>query len=334
MTYIIAEIGNNHNGSIKKCMKLFDAASSSGAHAVKIQSFTGKDIVSPEIKSSVYKNWDSKGFKHWYEFLDSIALPLSDHQTAIDYANELKLDFITTPVTPNIVNYLEKLDGIKSYKLASMDLTNMDLVNSLSQTNKSIIMSTGMGELTEIENVVSVLDKNDLSILHCVSDYPLNPNNAALSNIRVLKKKFNEHKIGFSDHSLGWELAIIAISLGAELIEKHFTLDRRDKNSAEHHFSMEPKELETLINWSKVLETNSKDSNWRRSNNEETNKIQFRRSFHYSKDLPKDHIITKDDLIFIRPGNGLDFDDINKILNQKLTNSKKAYTACYLDDIK
>ena len=158
MTYIIAEIGNNHNGSIKKCMKLFDAASSSGAHAVKIQSFTGKDIVSPEIKSSVYKNWDSKGFEYWYEFLDSIALPLSDHQTAIDYANELGLDFITTPVTPNILNYLEKLDGIKSYKLASMDLTNLDLINSLSQTDKSIIMSTFLKAFSEFNSGLTPLN--------------------------------------------------------------------------------------------------------------------------------------------------------------------------------
>ena len=334
MTYIIAEIGNNHNGSIKKCLELFDAAAKTGANAVKIQSFTGKDIVSPHIKSEVYPSWDSKSFEFWYEFLDSIALPLKDHQTAIDYANELGLDFITTPVTPDILHYLEKLKGVKGYKLASMDLTNLDLVKALAKTDKSIIISTGMGDLSEIENAVSILKNNDLSILHCISDYPLNPNNAALNNINILKNKFSKYKVGFSDHSLGCELAIIAITLGAEIIEKHFTLNRNDKDAAEHHFSMEPKEFKSLIEWSKTLEINFKDMNWERSKKEKSNKNQFRRSFHYKKDLPKDHIITREDLIFIRPGNGLDYDNIDKILNQKLTNNKKAYTACYLDDIK
>ena len=109
MTYFIAEIGNNHNGSVEKCLRLFDAAAKTGADAVKIQSFTGKDIVSPNIKSEVYSNWNSKGFEYWYQFLDSIALPLHDHQTAIDYANELGMDFITTPVSTEIISYLEKL---------------------------------------------------------------------------------------------------------------------------------------------------------------------------------------------------------------------------------
>lgn len=334
MTYIIAEIGNNHNGSIKKCLELFESASKAGASAVKIQSFTGKDIISPQVKSDHYSNWDSKGYEYWFQFLDSIALPLEDHQTAIDYANELGLDFITTPVTPDIVDYLEKLNGVKGYKLASMDLTNIDLVRALANTDKSIIISTGMSNLDEIENVVSILKKNDLSILHCISDYPLNPNDAALNNIKVLKSKFSKYKVGFSDHSLGCELSIVAITLGAEIIEKHFTLNRNDKDSAEHHFSMEPNELKSLIEWSKILENNFNVTGWERSKKEQLSRIQIRRSFHYKKDLSKNHIITREDLVFIRPGEGLDFDNINKILNQKLTSNKKAYSPCYLDDIK
>ncbi len=334
MTYIIAEIGNNHNGNLKKCFELFKSAAESGASAVKIQSFTGKDIISPKVKSSLYPDWDSKGHEYWYKFLDSIALPLEDHQAAIDYANELGIDFITTPVTPDIVDYLEKLNGIKGYKLASMDLNNIDLVQALAKTNKSIIISTGMSDLNEIENVVSILKNNDLSILHCVSDYPLNPDDATLNNICVLKDNFDKFKVGFSDHSLGYELALIAITLGAEIIEKHFTLNRNDKDSAEHHFSMEPKELKTLVEWSNTLEKNFNETSWQRSKKEQSSKMQVRRSFHYKKDLPKNHIIKREDLIFIRPGEGLNFDNIDQILNQKLTTDKKAYTACYLDDIK
>ncbi len=334
MAYIIAEIGNNHNGNIEKCLQLFKSAAESGADAVKIQSFTGKDIISPNIKSTLYPDWDSKGYEYWYQFLDSIALPLEDHQTAIDYANELGVDFITTPVTPDIVYFLETLEGIKGYKIASMDLNNIDLIEALSKTNKSIIISTGMSDLNEIDQVVSILKNNELSILHCISDYPLNPDDAALNNIKTLKENFSKYKIGFSDHSLGYELALIAITLGADIIEKHFTLDRNDEDSAEHHFSMEPKDLKSLVEWSKTLDKNFKITQWKRSRKEQSNKDQVRRSFHYKKDLPKNHILKREDLIFIRPGDGLDFDNIDKILNQKLTSDKKAYTACYLDDIK
>ena len=194
MIYTIAEIGNNHNGNIKKCLKLIDAAAYAGASAVKIQSFRGLDIISPNILSSEYSGWNSKKYKYWYQYIDSIALPLEDHQTIIDRAKKLNLDFITTPVSSEILSILERMKGINYYKIASMDLNNKKLLKALSKTKKQIILSTGMGTMSEVKEANKILKKNNLMILHCVSDYPLEPKNANLNNIKILKETFKRNK--------------------------------------------------------------------------------------------------------------------------------------------
>ncbi len=332
MVYVIAEIGNNHNGSVKKCLELIDAASETGVDAIKIQSFTGLDICTPTLETADYPDWDTKGFKYWFEFADSIALPLEAHQEVIDYTKSKNLDFITTPVSPKIVNFLETLSGINAYKLASMDLNNLELISSLSKTTKPIILSTGMGSLNEISGAKSAFQDNDISILHCVSDYPLDPINASLQNIKILSNTYPNIKIGFSDHSLGKELAISAVTLGAKIIEKHFTLDRDDKDSAEHHFSMLPDEFSQMVKWIRVIESNLSTSNWKRSKNEEKGKIQFRRSLHYVRDLNVGHKIGINDLAFLRPGNGISYDLLDRVLNKSLKKPIKEYSPCKLED--
>lgn len=333
MTYFIAEIGNNHNGDIKKCLKLIKSASESGANAVKIQSFTGRDIISPKILSSYYSKWNNMGYKYWYQYLDSIALPMSDHQTAIDYAHYCKIDFITTPVNLKILESLEKLDGINSYKIASMDLSNKELLQSIGTIKKPTILSTGMSQLNEVHSAVNFINKEELSILHCISDYPLEPQNAMLNNLKILKNEFPNYNIGFSDHSLGYELSLISTFLGGSIIEKHFTLNRNDKNAAEHHFSMEPKEFKKMTALINSLHINLEKNEWGRSENEITNAKEIsRRSFHYLKNFKKDEIISRDHITFIRPGSGLTYEDIDLIINKKLNRNVYAYQPCYLKD--
>ena len=333
MTYTIAEIGNNHNGSIEKFLTLIASAAEAGADAIKTQSFRGLDIVAPNVLSSEYPEWDSGGYKYWYEFADSIALPLDDHQTAIDYTHSLNLDFITTPVSAEIVNILEEKNGIDYYKVASMDLNNLELLAALSKTNKPIILSTGMGTINEIKKAVNILNKKDLTLLHCISDYPLEPKNANLNNLRLLSEEFKQYKIGFSDHSLGHEIAFASVFFGAQVIEKHFTMSRKDKNPAEHHFSMEPSEFKEMIKWLRVGENNNKKTEWSRSENElENGKIVSRRSFHYRSNLSKGHNISKNDLLFIRPGNGIDYSDIDKVIGKQLSKDVAEYDCCSLND--
>jgi sialic acid synthase SpsE len=332
-SYIISEIGNNHNGSLEKALKLIDASKEAGVDAVKFQTFRGIDIVSPKVKANEYKGWDVKNFEFWHEFLDTIALKLEDHQTAIDYTLKNGMDFITTPTSPYIVEYLEKLQGIKAYKIASMDLNNFPLLNAVAKTKKEILMSTGMGELDEVMKAVEIFKDHKLSILHCVSDYPLDPDKAFLNNITNLKKQFPGLTVGFSDHSLGHELCVAARALGATLFEKHITLDRKDPSPAEHHFAMEPNEFKELVKWIRHIDINLAVSDFSRTETEKVNKFKYRRSYHYNKDLVKDTVLEIGNLSFVRPGEGIGNEELDKVIGKKLKRDVKAYDPCMLNDI-
>lgn len=332
-SYIISEIGNNHNGNLGKAIELIDASANAGVDAVKFQTFRGIDIVSPKVKANEYKGWDVKNFEYWYQFLDSIALKLEDHQQVIDYTISKGLDFITTPTSPYIVDYLEKLHGISAYKIASMDLNNFPLLNAVAKTNKKILMSTGMGEMSEVEKAVKVFEKHSLSILHCVSDYPLNPSKAYLNNIIELKTKFPNHQIGFSDHSLGHELCIVARAIGATLFEKHITLDRKDTSPAEHHFSMEPNEFKDLVQWLRDIDINLNSTGFLRSDTEQVNKFKYRRSYHYANEMKKGDVVDLIHLTLVRPGDGISEDDLDKVCGKSLTKSVNAFDPCLVSDI-
>lgn len=329
-SYTIAEIGNNHNGSLEKALQLIDASATTGAEAVKFQSFRGIDIVSPRVRADEYKGWDVKNFEFWYQFIDTIALKLEDHQTVIDYTNKLGLDFITTPTSPYIVEFLETLKGIKAYKVASMDLNNFPLLNAIAKTGKEVIMSTGMGTMEEVHKAVEILKNNKLSILHCVSDYPLDPDQSHLTNILELKKAFPDHTIGFSDHSLGHELSIAARCMGALVFEKHITLDRKDPNPAEHHFAMEPGEFKDLVSWLRHIDNNLNETGFRRSETEQVNKFKYRRSYHFKDNFSKGHQIELNDLTLVRPGDGIGEDQIKNFVGRKLKTDVAAFDPCLM----
>jgi N,N'-diacetyllegionaminate synthase len=332
-SYIISEIGNNHNGNLEKAMKLIDVSKEANVNAVKFQSFRGIDIVSPKVKANEYKGWDVKNFEYWYQFLDSITLKLEDHQKVIDYTLQKGMDFITTPTSPFIVEYLEKLKGIKAYKIASMDLNNTPLLKAVANTGKDVIMSTGMGEIDEVNSAVEIFKNSNLSILHCVSDYPLDPSKAYLNNISVLRKQFPGFKVGFSDHSLGHELCIAARCLGAVIFEKHITLSRTDPNPAEHHFSMEPREFAVLVDWLRHMDSNLNTLNFSRTETEKENKLKYRRSYHYNADFRKGERMSLDKLSLVRPGDGIDNCDLPLFIGKILTRNVKAYDPCLISDI-
>ncbi|MDH5523661.1 MAG: N-acetylneuraminate synthase family protein [Desulfobulbaceae bacterium] len=332
-TYIIAEIGNNHNGSVDKAVELINKAAEAGADAVKFQSFRGLDIVTPKVRADEYPGWNVSGYEYWYQFLDSIALPLADHQKVIDHAHDCGLDFITTPVSPAIVDLLERMTGIDTYKVASMDLNNFGLLHAIAATDKKVILSTGMGALSEVDRAVDILGKDDLSILHCVSDYPLEPSNAALNNLNVLKERFPRGQVGFSDHSLGHELIIAAVAMGARVIEKHVTLDRNDPSPAEHHFALEPDEFAAMIKWVRSIDENLSISSWQRSSNEGEGRLKFRRSFHYNRDLPSGQVVDEDDLLFTRPGDGIGYEDLSSLVGRPLCEKREAFAPCLISDV-
>jgi sialic acid synthase SpsE len=332
-TYVIAEIGNNHNSSVDKAKEMIDMSAKAGVNAVKFQSFTGADIISPKIRTAEYKGWENVKYEYWYQFAESVALPLEKHQEVIDHAHSCGLSFITTPVSPSIVDFLETLSNIDAYKIASMDLNNYGLLKAVSKTNKPVIISTGMSELLEVSAAVELLGEREITILHCVSDYPLNPKNANLNNIKVLLDKFPEFNIGFSDHSLGCKLSLTAVAMGAKIIEKHVTLNRNDKSPAEHHFSMEPDELSEMVQWIRIVDENLSKTSWSRSPDESKGRQMYRRSFHYKQNFFVGHTIEEEDLIFVRPGYGANYRDLKSILGGKLICDVDEYEPCMTDHI-
>lgn len=300
--FIIAEIGNNHNGSVKTARELIDIAAEAKVDAVKFQTFSGQDIVTPLVEASEYKGWDVAGFDYWYQFLDTIALPLAEHKEVFDYAIAKGLIPFSTPTSPAIVDFLETLE-VPLYKIASMDLTNVQLLKKVAATGKPVIISTGMGVDEEIKVAKRIFADNELSILHCVSDYPTKPENANLKAVSYLADTYDVIG-GLSDHSIENEFALGSVVLGGRVIEKHITYSREAKEKAEHHFALEKTELVGLVEAVRRLELGIGSKAIVRSSQEKENKLKYRRSLHLNKPMKKGDVIKEEDIAVLRPNIG------------------------------
>lgn len=300
--FIIAEIGNNHNGKKETAIDLIDIAAESGADAVKFQTYKGLDIVTPQVLANEYPGWDVKGFEYWYEFIDSIALPFQDHKEVFEYAKKRGIIPFSTPTSPAIVDFLETLE-VPLYKIASMDITNIQLLRKIASTGKPVILSTGMADDSEIDIAVSILKNNELAILHCVSDYPTQPENVNLNSITFIQEKYNVIT-GLSDHSITNEFALGAVALGGKVIEKHITYSRKAIEKAEHHFALEPEELKSMVCGIRCLEKGLGQKALVRSDQESENKSNYRRSLHLNKYMGEGTIIREEDISVLRPNTG------------------------------
>lgn len=329
--FIVAEIGNNHNGDPETAKKLIDAAARAGADAVKFQTYRGLDIVSPIVPATEFADWDVRGFDRWYQFLDSIALPFDSHADVFQHASDSGLIPFSTPTTVAAVDLLESLD-VRLYKIASMDITNTQLLNRVSSTGKPVIMSTGMALEEEIEKAAGKFKRENLAILHCVSDYPLKPHHANLRSITRLQKKFC-CTVGFSDHSIENDLAIAAVALGATIIEKHITLDRQSPKKAEHHFALEPAELKQLVKKIRMMEAALGDEAIRLSAKEHDLRGKARRSLHANQALKAGHILLSSDISIVRPGDGAPPCDYEFFVGKALCRGLDAWSPIKKEDL-
>lgn len=329
--FITAEIGNNHNGNIDTAKKLIDAASEAGVDAVKFQTFRGTDIVAPNILSSEYPGWAVSEYTYWHEFLDSIALPLEKHREVFSYAQGKELFVFSTPTSPAMVDFLEGL-AVPVYKIASMDMTNIFLLQRIAQTHKPVILSTGMASDREIEKAASFFDPQKLVILHCVSDYPLDYINANLRTIPYLHKKFG-CLVGFSDHSLGCELSLAAVACGARFIEKHITLDRHSSLKAEHHFSLEPDELKAFVKKIREIESALGKEEIVRSDKEVELARKARRSLHVNKPLSRGHVLREEDIAVVRPANGEAPEEFLFFIGRRISRDKSIWEPLKKEDV-
>ena len=306
-TFIIAEIGVNHNGKKNIAKKLISKAKKSGADAVKFQTFKADNLASPDSKS--------------YSILKGFELDESDFSELSDFAKRENIIFLSTPSSIDDVNFLAKIK-VPAFKISSGDLTNIPLLEHISLKKKPILLSTGMGNFKEISLAIESITKkhnNKIAILHSISGYPTPSNEANLNVINSLKNKYS-FPIGYSDNGSGIDVSSIAVAAGAKLIEKHFTLDKK-MIGPDHKMSSNPSEFLIMVKRIREIETILGSCQKTVQPSEKVNVIQARKSVTAIKTIEKGTKITNTMISIMRPAKGIDPKDFNKVIGKK-TNKK------------
>ncbi len=316
---IVAEMSGNHNKSLERAMLLVEQAAKSGAHMLKLQTYTADTLtINSEKKDFQILSEDSlwKG-KTLHSLYDEAHTPWEWTEKIIKRCNELNIMCFSTPFDETAVDFLEKLN-VPAYKIASYENVHLPLIRKVAKTKKPIIISTGLASISEIEDAVNVLKEENcdqFALLKCTSAYPASPENSNVLTIPDLRKKFN-CEVGLSDHTVGIGAALAAISHGATIVEKHFTLDRND-GGVDSSFSIEPNELKLLVDESKKTWQALGTIKYGVTESEKIG-LQFRRSIYVIKDIDKDEQLTNKNIRIIRPGKGLLPKHFDKILGKKV----------------
>tara|TARA_Y100001978_G_scaffold201066_1_gene218610 strand:+ start:582 stop:1604 length:1023 start_codon:yes stop_codon:yes gene_type:complete len=307
-TLIIAEVGVNHNGDIDTAKKLIFEASKCGADIVKFQTFKTDKLVTSFAKKTNYQiqntNKDSTIQK---DMLKALELSKKDHLSLIDCCKENNIEFLSTAFDIESLQMLLNI-GINRIKIPSGEITNLPYLREIGLTNLPIILSTGMANLEEINNALNILtesgrDKNSITVLHCTSEYPAPYKNVNLKAMNTIKESCKVN-VGYSDHTLGIEVSIAAVSLGASIIEKHITLNK-SQSGPDHKASLDPKEFELMVKGIRIIEKSLGIETKKPSENEIANSLLVRKSIVASRKINKGDIFTSDNLTCKRPFNGI-----------------------------
>lgn len=308
-TLIIAEAGVNHNGDINQAKRLIDAAADAGADYVKFQTFKADKLVSPEAKKAEYQSKNIGDYDNsQYDMLKKLELSHEDHLELMNYCAEKNIQFFSTAFDVDGVYYLNDL-GLKLFKVPSGEITNYPYLKAIASFNKPVILSTGMCTNEEIRDAITLLTneglkKEMITILHCNTEYPTPMADVNLKAMLAIKSDFGV-ETGYSDHTLGIEVAVAAVAIGATVIEKHFTLDKT-LPGPDHVASLEPDELKQMVQAIRNIELALSGSGIKEpSESEKKNIAIVRKSLHFSRDLEAGHILTDSDIIALRPGNGI-----------------------------
>ena len=315
--FIIAEAGVNHNGDVNLARKLVDAAGDAGADAVKFQTFTAEAIVTKGAEKAPYQKEVTDAGESQYDMLKKLELSAEAHRELKDYAEKHGIILLSTPYDSYSVDFLAEL-GVAAFKVSSADITNLPLLAHIASRKLPVILSTGMATLEEIEDALVTLKKNgcnDIVLLHCVFNYPARIEDVNLRVMATLEKAFSL-PVGYSDHTMGIEVSLAAVALGARIIEKHFTLDRK-LPGPDHHASLEPGELKEMVAGIRNIEKAMGSPVKRISAAEEQNRMVCRRSIVAARDIPEGTVITGDMLAAKRPGTGIAPGNLEKIIGTK-----------------
>lgn len=317
-SFIIAEIGVNHNGDIDLAKKLIDAAKASLADAVKFQTFSARLLASPETPKVLYQESTTSITESHMEMLERLELSKEQHIELMNYCQKIGIEFLSTPYDIDSAKFLNSI-GVSFFKTASADLVDLPLQNFIASTGKPTIVATGMATLGEVERVVQIYNaaKNpNLILLHCVSNYPCSDMSLNLRSMNTLGHAFHL-PYGYSDHSVDFLAAVIAVSRGAKIIEKHFTLDK-NLPGPDHKASSTPEEFTELVEnvrrTEKMLGVRQKT----RQAEEQQMASVSRKSIVLARPMRAGTILKVEDLTLQRPGNGIDSGFMDKLVGMAL----------------
>ncbi len=321
--YVIAELSANHNQDFNQAIQLVKAAKEAGADAIKMQTYT-PDTITIDCDNEHFRIgkgtiWEGKTL---YKLYQEAYTPWEWQPKLKQVANDLGMDLFSSPFDQTAVDFLEKM-GVPAYKVASFELVDIPLIQYIAKTGKPIIMSTGMATLAEIHEAVTAARDagcNDIALLKCTSAYPAKPEEMNLCTIRHMSEAF-DLPVGLSDHTLGIATAVAAVTLGACIVEKHFTISRNIPGP-DSAFSLEPHEFKLMVEAIRITEKALGDVQYKVSEQEVASRV-FRRSLFAVKDINKGDIYTMDNLRSIRPGNGLHTRYLNHVLGKKASRDIK-----------
>jgi N,N'-diacetyllegionaminate synthase len=306
-TFIIAEAGVNHNGRIGLAKKMIDVAVKAGADAIKFQTFIPEKIVSSKAPKAEYQKKTTDKKESQLQMLKKLVLDADTHRELVGYCKKKGIMFLSTPFDLGSIDLLNDL-GLELFKIPSGEITNLPYLRKIGSLKKKIIMSTGMADMKEIRKTMQILieagaSKRNITLLHCNTEYPTPFKDVNLLAMISMKNDLGV-KVGYSDHTLGIEMPVAAVALGAQVIEKHFTLDR-NMEGPDHKASLEPQELEAMVTAIRHVEIALGNGTKKPSPSDIKNRAIARKSIVASKEIKKGDVFTEQNITSKRPGTGI-----------------------------
>ena len=299
--FIIAEAGVNHNGSIDIAKKMIDTACEAGVNCIKFQTFKTENLVNKTIAKADYQVKNTKNNDSMFSMLRKLELTFDSFKELKKYCDQKEIMFLSTPFDLESIEFLAPL--VHFFKIPSGEITNLPYLRKINTYKKDIILSTGMATLDEIQNALSILNDCKISLLHCTTEYPCPYEAVNMKAMLTMKEKFNL-PVGYSDHTQGIEVPIMAVSMGATVIEKHFTLDK-NMEGPDHKASIEPDELKAMVSSIRNVEKAFGNGIKEPQEAEKKNIEIARKSIVAKRDIKKGEKLTIENLACKRPGNGI-----------------------------
>lgn len=304
-TYIIAEAGVNHNGRLDLALKLCDAAKEAGVDAVKFQTWKTEKIVTKSAAKAVYQEVNTGAEQNQFEMLKALELSYSEFVQIRDYCNKIGIQFLSTPDTEEDMDFLLGL-GVPVLKIGSGEVTNIPFLRTIGKRHQKVILSTGMSMLSDVEKAYNTLMESgakEVALLHCTTNYPCPYDEVNLQAMQTMKTAF-KCQVGYSDHTMGIDVPIAAVAMGAEIIEKHFTLDRT-MEGPDHLASLEPQELKQMVDSIRNIEQALGDGIKRPNASEKMNSEVVLKRIIAKQPIKTGEILNESNLALLRNSSGI-----------------------------